>query len=66
MIIRNSAQLITYLKTNFHKLTEQQYFQLLNNTLKVYPLEKPNNVNEAISTINAMSVLPIENRPLFV
>jgi hypothetical protein len=65
MIIRTSNELIKYIQKNFDSLTDEQYFKLLNNTLKVYPFEKPKNVMEAISTINEMSKIPLEIRPLF-
>ena len=65
MIIRTSSELIKYIEKHFDSLTDEQYFKLLNNTLKVYPFEKPKNVMEAISTINEMSKIPLEIRPLF-
>jgi hypothetical protein len=65
MTISTPNELITYIEKNFDKLSDEQYFKLLNNTLKVYPFEKPKNVMEAISTINEMSKIPLEIRPLF-
>ena len=66
MKISNPTELITYIQKNFTSLTDEQYFKLLNNTLKVYPMNKPTNVDEAILTINEMANLPITNRPLFI
>lgn len=66
MTISTPNELINYVKKHFNKLTDKQYQTLLNNTLRVYPFEKPKNVNEAISTINEMSKIPLEIRPLFV
>jgi hypothetical protein len=65
MTISTPQELIKYIEKNFDSLTDEQYFKLLNTTLKVYPLTKPTNVNEAILTINEMSILPLEIRPLF-
>jgi len=65
MKISNPTELITYIQKNFTSLTDEQYIKLLNNTLKVYPMNKPTNVIEAILTINEMSSLPLEIRPLF-
>ncbi len=66
MKISNPTELITYIQKNFTSLTDEQYFKLLNNTLKVYPMNKPTNVDEAILTIKEMANLPITNRPLFI
>jgi len=66
MKISNPTELITYIQKNFTSLTDEQYFKLLNNTLKVYPINKPTNVDEAILTIKEMANLPITNRPLFI
>jgi len=65
MKISNPTELITYIQKNFTSLTDEQYIKLLNNTLKVYPMNKPTNVIEAILTINEMSKIPLEIRPLF-
>jgi hypothetical protein len=66
MTISTPNQLINYIEKHFDSLTDEQYFKLLNNTLRIYPMNKPTSVKEAISTINQMSVLPITERPLFV
>jgi hypothetical protein len=66
MTISTPNDLINYIKKHFDRLTNEQYFKLLNNTLKIYPLNKPKSVKEAISTINQMSSLSLEIRPLFV
>jgi hypothetical protein len=66
MKISNPTELISYIQKNFTSLTDEQYFKLLNNTLKVYPMNKPTNVYEAILTIKEMANLPITNRPLFI
>jgi hypothetical protein len=66
MTISTPNDLINYIEKHFDSLTDEQYFKLLNNTLKVYPMNKPTSVKEAISTINQMSSLPITERPLFV
>ena len=65
MTISTPNDLINYIEKHFDSLTDEQYIKLLNNTLKVYPFEKPKNVKEAISTINEMSKIPLEIRPLF-
>jgi hypothetical protein len=65
MTISTPNELINYIKKHFDSLTDKQYQTLLNNTLRVYPFEKPKNVMEAISTINEMSKIPLEIRPLF-
>ena len=65
MTISTPNDLINYIEKHFDSLTDEQYIKLLNNTLKVYPFEKPKNVMEAISTINEMSKIPLEIRPLF-
>jgi hypothetical protein len=65
MTISTPNELINYFKKHFDKLTNKQYQTLLNNTLRVYPFEKPKTLNEAISTINEMSKIPLEIRPLF-
>lgn len=66
MTISTPNDLIIYIEKHFDSLTDEQYFKLLNNTLRIYPMNKPTSVKEAISTINQMSVLPITERPLFV
>ena len=66
MTISTPNDLIKYIEKHFDSLTDEQYFKLLNNTLRIYPMNKPTSVKEAISTINQMSVLPITERPLFV
>ena len=66
MTISTPTELINYIKKNFDSLTDNQYQILINNTLKVFPFGKPKNVNEAISTINEMSKIPLETRPLFI
>jgi hypothetical protein len=65
MTISTPNDLINYIKKHFDKLSDKQYQTLLNNTLRVYPFEKPKNVMEAIKTINEMSKIPLEIRPLF-
>jgi hypothetical protein len=66
MTISTPNDLIIYIEKHFDSLTDEQYFKLLNNTLRIYPMNKPTSVKEAISTINQMSSLPITERPLFV
>jgi hypothetical protein len=66
MTISTPNDLIKYIEKHFDSLTDEQYFKLLNNTLRIYPMNKPTSVKEAISTINQMSSLPITERPLFV
>jgi uncharacterized UPF0146 family protein len=65
MTISTPNDLINYIEKHFDSLTDEQYIKLLNNTLKVYPMNKPTNVMEAILTINEMSKIPLEIRPLF-
>jgi iron-sulfur cluster repair protein YtfE (RIC family) len=65
MKITTSTELINYIKNNFHCLTNEEYLALINTTLKVYPLNKPCSVLQAVSMIKKMSQIPIEIRPLF-
>lgn len=63
--ISTLKELIAYVKTNYDKLTDSQFQILLNNTLFIYPLEKPKTLNKAIEMINHFGNIPIEIRPLF-
>ena len=65
MTISTPNDLIIYIEKHFDSLTDEQYIKLLNNTLRIYPMNKPTSVKEAISTINEMSKIPLEIRPLF-
>lgn len=65
MKITTSTELISYIQKNFDNLTASEYLKLINTTLKVYPLNKPCNVLQAVSMIKKMSQIPIEIRPLF-
>lgn len=65
MKIKTSTELISYIQKNFDNLTAIEYLKLINTTLKVYPLNKPSNVLQAVSMIKEMSQIPLEVRPLF-
>lgn len=63
--INTLKELITYVQTNYDKLTDIQFQKLLNNTLFIYPREKPKTLNEALKMINHYGNIPIGIRPLF-
>ena len=65
MNINNLNELISYVKTNFNELTDNEFQTLLNSTLFIYPLRKPETEIEAINMIKKYGNIPIENRPLF-
>lgn len=65
MIIHTLEELTSYVKQNFEKMSNSQFEKLLNTTLKIYPLEKPKSLNEALQMINHYGNIPLESRPLF-
>lgn len=66
MKIKTSAELINYIQNNFEDITTHDYIKLISATLNVYPLNKPENVLQAIKTINEWSSMPVELRPLLI
>jgi hypothetical protein len=64
MILTNPQTLIDFINTNFENLTNKQYSEVLERTLKVY-VDKPPTKNEAIELIISYSSMSIQNRPLF-
>ena len=65
MIISTPQELIDFLKKNYLSLSDDQYFRLVNTTLKVYPLNKPKKIEDAINMIQEMSEIPLHSRPIF-
>jgi hypothetical protein len=65
MKINNLNDLVSYVKMNFNELTDKEFQSLLNNTLFIYPLKKPETIIEAINMIEQFGNMPIEDRPLF-
>ena len=65
MTIYTLEELTSYVKQNFDKMNSSQFEKLLNTTLKIYPLEKPKSLNEALTMINHYGNIPLESRPLF-
>jgi hypothetical protein len=65
MTISTPQELIDFLKKNYVSLSDDQYFRLLNTTLKVYPLNKPKKIEDAINMIQEMSEIPLHCRPIF-
>jgi hypothetical protein len=64
MILSNPQTLINFIDTNFERLTNKQYSEILERTLQVY-VNKPPTKNEAIELIVSYSSMSIQNRPLF-
>ena len=64
MILSNPQTLIDFINTNFERLTNEQYSEILERTLQVY-VNKPPTKNEAIELIVSYSSMSIQNRPLF-
>jgi hypothetical protein len=64
MILSNPQTLIDFIDTNFERLTNKQYSEILERTLLIYA-EKPPTKNEAIELIVGYSSMSIQNRPLF-
>lgn len=64
MILSNPQTLINFIDSNFDRLTNKQYSEVLEHTLQVY-VEKPPTKNEAIELIVSYSSMSIQNRPLF-
>jgi hypothetical protein len=64
MILSNPQTLIDFMNSNFERLTNKQYSEILERTLQVYA-EKPPTKNEAIELIVGYSSMSIQNRPLF-
>ena len=64
MILSNPQTLIDFINTNFERLTNKQYSEILERTLQVY-VNKPPTKNEAIELIVSYSSMSIQNRPLF-
>lgn len=65
MTISTPKELIDFLKKNYLSLSDDQYFRLVNTTLKVYPLNKPKRLEDAIDMIQEMSNIPLQSRPIF-
>jgi hypothetical protein len=65
MIISTPQELIDFLKKNYLSLSDDQYFRLVNTTLKVYPLNKPKKLEDAINMIQEISEIPLHSRPIF-
>jgi hypothetical protein len=64
MILRNPQTLVDFIDTNFERLTNKQYSEILERTLQIY-VEKPPTKNEAIELIVSYASMSIQNRPLF-
>jgi hypothetical protein len=64
MILANPQTLIDFMNTNFERLTNKQYSEILERTLFIYA-EKPPTKTEAIELIVSYSSMSIQNRPLF-
>ena len=64
MILSNPQTLIDFIDTNFERLTNKQYSEILERTLQVY-VNKPPTKDEAIELIVSYSSMSIQNRPLF-
>ena len=52
MKISNTEELKTFLKQNFDSITDEQYVELLAETLGVYERKKPENVDSLINKID--------------
>lgn len=52
MKISNTEELKTFLKANFHNLTDEKYIELIAETLGVYERNKPENVEMLIQKID--------------
>ena len=63
--INTLKELIDYVNVNFDKLSDENFQKLLNTTLFIYPLRKPETKEEAIKMIEKWGVVPVESRPLF-
>lgn len=64
MILSNPQTLIDFIDTNFERLTNKQYSEILERTLQVY-VNKPPTKDEAIELIVSYASMSIQNRPLF-
>ena len=64
MILMNPQTLIDFIDTNFERLTNKQYSEILERTLQVY-VNKPPTKKEAIELIVSYASMSIQNRPLF-
>jgi hypothetical protein len=53
MKITNTEELKTFLKQNFDSITDEQYVELLAETLGVYERKKPENVDSLINKIDS-------------
>lgn len=64
MILSNPQTLIDFIDTNFERLTNKQYSEILERTLQVY-VNKPQTKTEATELIISYASMSIKNRPLF-
>ena len=53
MLIQTIDELLDFIETNFEKLSNEKYIELLNLTLQVYVSEKPSSKEIAIKTIQS-------------
>jgi hypothetical protein len=53
MKIESIEDLLTFIETNFNRISDSDYKQLLNETLQVYVYKKPNSVTAAVRNIKA-------------
>lgn len=52
MTISNAEELKTFLKDNFHHLSDEQYIQIISETMGVYEHSKPADLNQLINKID--------------
>lgn len=65
MRIINTEQLVKYITSNYDNLSTEAYLKIINTTMHLYPLDKPQDVVDAIDMIVHFSNVPLEIRPLF-
>jgi hypothetical protein len=64
-VVNEVEDLVLFILHYFDELNEQQWSNLMRETLQIYPFEKPKDVQEAIDIVWKYSSIPIGIRPLF-